>query len=80
MLHKRRIKEIWVSEKLRAHIIHEGHNEKMGARPMALAIEKFVKQPVANFVLDHKVEKDQMISLDLEGDKVIVNVRERKNV
>ncbi len=56
-----------VDEKARSWLAEKGYDEKMGARPMARAIQDWVKKPLANELLFGKLTKGGAVKLTVEA-------------
>lgn len=65
-----------VSQKVKAHLIEEGYDEAMGARPLRRVIEQQIRDQVTDFYLDHPEEKALRAEL-IEG-KVVISAAKKK--
>jgi ATP-dependent Clp protease ATP-binding subunit ClpA len=65
---------IEVSPEAKAWLAERGYDQKMGARPMARAIQEFVKKPLAEELLFGKLAKGGHVRIDLHGDELKFNV------
>ncbi|MGX7052229.1 AAA family ATPase [Leuconostoc palmae] len=60
-----------VSEEVKNHLIEEGFDEAMGARPLRRVIEQQIRDQVTDFYLDNPGEKH--LSADLVDGKVVIS-------
>jgi len=65
---------IEVSPEAKAWLAERGYDQKMGARPMARAIQEYVKKPLAEELLFGKLAKGGHVRIDLRGDELEFNV------
>ena len=69
-----RIKEmnydITISEKAKDYIIENGYDLKFGARPLKRAIQKYVEDPLAEFIISGQATSNMII--DIENDEIVV--------
>ncbi|WP_294974917.1 ATP-dependent Clp protease ATP-binding subunit [uncultured Leuconostoc sp.] len=60
-----------VSEAVKNHLIEDGYDEAMGARPLRRVIEQQIRDQVTDFYLDNPGEKE--LSADLIGGQVVIS-------
>jgi ATP-dependent Clp protease ATP-binding subunit ClpL len=60
-----------VSEAVKNHLIEDGYDEAMGARPLRRVIEQQIRDQVTDFYLDNPGEK--ALSADLVDGKVVIS-------
>lgn len=70
LLSDRHIK-IRVSEAAVDHIIEQGYDNKMGARPMYRKINELIRVPLSKKILFERVEANSIISVDSNGDEML---------
>lgn len=63
-----------VSDEARTLLAEKGYDKSMGARPMARVVTELIKRPLADEILFGKLEKGGTAHVDVEGDKLIINV------
>lgn len=68
-----RIKELGytleLTDKAKDFIVEKGWDEKFGARPLKRAIQKYVEDPMAEEIINSKLEEGDLISLDYTDEK-----------
>ena len=57
------------------HIATKGFDEKYGARPLTRAIQKLVEDPLADQIINHKLEEGDSITIDLKDDEIVVKTK-----
>ena len=67
-----------MSKSIKDKVIKEGYDEKLGARPLKRAVQKYVIDEVADFILDY--ESDEVISKisigwDSKEEKVDITIK-----
>lgn len=73
---------ITFSEELKNHVMEEGFDPKLGARPMERAVDRIIMTPLADYLIDNEGEKTIHIDFDPRTKKVIINgilMNERKS-
>ncbi|QYK02747.1 ATP-dependent Clp protease ATP-binding subunit ClpA [Shewanella psychrotolerans] len=63
-----------VSDEARTLLAEKGYDKSMGARPMARVVTELIKRPLADEILFGKLEKGGTAHVDVEGDKLTINV------
>lgn len=60
------------------HLIKEGFDDKMGARPMARAINSFIKVPLSKKILFETVAPKSTITVDVKGGEAVFKIKASK--
>jgi ATP-dependent Clp protease ATP-binding subunit ClpL len=60
-----------VSDEVKDHLIEDGYDEALGARPLRRVIEQQIRDQVTDFYLDNPGEKS--LSADLVDGKVVIS-------
>ena len=60
-----------VSDEVKDHLIEDGYDEALGARPLRRVIEQQIRDQVTDFYLDNPGEK--ALSADLVDGKVVIS-------
>ena len=63
---------IKLTQNLRDHILLEGYDPVYGARPLKRAIKNLLENPLAKKILEGKLKKDSLLTLDWKDDQVII--------
>ncbi len=68
-----------LSEKAKEFVAEKGYDPQFGARPLHRAIQKYVEDPLAEFILNEQPEKGShlMASVREEGDGLLISVSEQ---
>ncbi len=69
LLGERRI-SIQVSDRAKDHLVAQGYEPALGARPLKRAILREVQDPLAEALLSRAYAEDSQIVIDLEGDEL----------
>ncbi|QYJ84859.1 ATP-dependent Clp protease ATP-binding subunit ClpA [Shewanella mesophila] len=69
-----------VSDEARTLLAEKGYDKSMGARPMARVVTELIKRPLADEILFGKLEKGGTAHVDVEGDKLTINVESPEKV
>jgi ATP-dependent Clp protease ATP-binding subunit ClpA len=65
--------EIELDNKVRQWLIDRGYDKKMGARPLAKVINKYIKKPLADELLFGAIQSGGIIKVSLKKDKIDLN-------
>ena len=66
---------IHLSPATKRWLVEKGYDQKMGARPMARAIQEYIKQPIADMILfGDLMEKCSIVEVDVVNDKIEIDV------
>lgn len=78
---KKRIKErgfdFSISDDAKVFIAEKGYDQKFGARPLKRAIQKYIEEPMAEEIINHRLKDGDAVELQLNKDKdgtVVVKV------
>ncbi len=63
-----------LSEKAKDFIVEKGWDEQFGARPLKRAIQKYVEDVLAEEIIQTKLNKNDLIRLDLDSEKNEITV------
>ena len=80
---KRRIKEnlkvdISYGVKLKRYIFDKGYDSKFGARPIRRAIQNYLEDPLAEYMLKGKVKAGDTVSISISKDKPDFKIKNEK--
>jgi ATP-dependent Clp protease ATP-binding subunit ClpC len=70
--------EVKLSKKAGEFLGEKGYDRKFGARPLHRAIQKYVEDPLAEYILSSNPEQGSVFSIDLNKDKDGLLVKEVK--
>lgn len=56
--------ELSLSDTMKELLLEEGYDEKMGARPLRRAIQKFIEDPISDAILRKDVEEGDTLNMD----------------
>lgn len=64
-----------ISDQAKSYVVDKGYDPQFGARPLNRAIQKYIEDPLAEFILNESPENGSVliVELDKENDKIIVN-------
>lgn len=65
--------ELEVTDSVKEFLMEQGYDEKMGARPLKRAIQKYLEDPIADQIIRKKIEDKVEIDYDSSQKKLIVN-------
>lgn len=68
--------EIEMTKQASEWIAKKGYDEKMGARPLARAIQEHIKKPLSREMLFGKLSKGGIVRIGTRGNKLVLNARE----
>jgi len=60
-----------ITDKLKEKIVKEGFEPIYGARPVKRAIQTFVEDPLADYIIENGLKENQKVLLDYKDEKVI---------
>ncbi|UQS84810.1 ATP-dependent Clp protease ATP-binding subunit [Apilactobacillus apisilvae] len=63
--------DVKVSEPVKEHLIDEGYDEAMGARPLRRVVEQEIRDKITDFYLDHADIKH--LDADMKDDQVVIS-------
>jgi ATP-dependent Clp protease ATP-binding subunit ClpA len=66
--------KIHLSEDAIDHLIEKGFDSKMGARPLAKAINDLVKVPISKKILFEKLDKGSLIKIDCTNQELVFDI------
>ncbi len=67
-----------ISSKAKKYLFNKGFNSKNGARPLANLINKEIKVPLSDLILDEKLLDDEHIVIELNSDKSKLDISIKK--
>ena len=69
-----------ISDKAKKYLFKKGFNSKNGARPLANLINKEIKVPLSDLILDEKLSNDEHVRIDINstGDKLVISTNKSK--
>jgi ATP-dependent Clp protease ATP-binding subunit ClpC len=59
-----------LTQELKDFIVEKGYDQRFGARPLKRAIQKYIEDPMAEFMLGNKIEEGAYIQIDYKQDNV----------
>ena len=65
--------ELTISHDVKTFIAGEGYDPSFGARPLRRAIQRYLKSPLADFLLQNPVRQGEKLQAELEGENIIIN-------
>lgn len=68
---------IKLSEAMKNFIVEKGYDQKNGARPLKRAIQKYLEDPLSEYILSHPIGDSSSIVLDVENNEVLIHELER---
>jgi ATP-dependent Clp protease ATP-binding subunit ClpB len=54
-------------------LVYKGFDQEYGARPLKRVIQRYIKNPIANLILDMKDKKLDAIEIDVYDDQLVLN-------
>ena len=69
---------IKLSKKAKEFLANKGYDRKFGARPLHRAIQKYVEDPLAEYILNHSAERGTSFTLDINKEKDGLLIKEAK--
>ena len=68
--------EISLTEAAKDYVANKGYDEKFGARPLKRAIQRYLEDPIAEEIINSKIEEGDTIKVDYKEkeDKIIVKI------
>ena len=70
--------EITLTKKAKEFLAEKGYDRKYGARPLHRALQKYVEDPLAEFILSNNSEKGTSFTMDLKKEKDGLHIKEAK--
>lgn len=61
--------ELVLSDTAKGYIVEKGYDPKFGARPLKRAIQKYLEDPMAEYLLTEEAQKNKLISINLDEEK-----------
>ena len=73
--------KIELTKKAKVFVADKGYDEKYGARPLNRAIQKHIEDPLAEEIIQKKVNEGDLIKIDLDSknNKIIVDIKQEKS-
>ncbi|MCQ2959367.1 MAG: ATP-dependent Clp protease ATP-binding subunit [Bacteroidales bacterium] len=68
---------LMLSDKMKKFVVDKGYDQKNGARPLKRAIQKYIEDPLSEYILANSVNTDSKIILDIENNEVSIHVLEK---
>jgi len=69
-----------LTQAIKDFIVEKGYDQRFGARPLKRAIQKYLEDPMAEFVLEHKMQEGMNIEIDYVNDLVDIHLIEDKKI
>ncbi len=70
--------KVSLTKKAKEFLAEKGYDRKFGARPLHRAIQKYVEDPLAEFILNNNSEKGIVFTMDLKKEKDGLHIKEAK--
>lgn len=61
-----------VSEEVKTFLAGQGYDPAYGARPLRRAIQKYLQNPIADFLLSHQINKLMILTASIKNDQIII--------
>jgi len=61
-----------IDKKAKDFLTDKGYDIKFGARPLKRAIQKYIKNPLANLIISNKIKEDSNIKISAKKDEIII--------
>jgi ATP-dependent Clp protease ATP-binding subunit ClpB len=75
---KKQLKEqniiLEVSEDVKTILAGQGYDPAYGARPLRRAIQKFLQNPIADYILSHQLSEHQILKAKMKNDQIAIEV------
>lgn len=67
--------DLVITDQAKSYVVDKGYDPQFGARPLNRAIQKYIEDPLAEFILNESPENGSVLIVDFdkENDKIIVN-------
>ncbi len=62
-----------LSQAAREYIVEKGYDQKFGARPLKRAIQKYIEDPMAEFMLNNSLKGNTNVLIDYVNEKITVS-------
>ena len=69
-----------LTDDAKAFLVEKGYDPKYGARPLARAIQKYVEDPLAEFILNEQPVEGSVLELRVNDDKETLRVENAKSL
>lgn len=69
--------QLILTDSLKDFIVEKGYDQRNGARPLKRAIQKYVEDPLSEYILAHTVNTNSTIELTVENNEVSIHVLEQ---
>lgn len=63
-----------LSKELKEFIVEKGYDVRFGARPLKRAIQKYIEDPMAEFMLANKIPDNGNVQLDVNNEEVVIKI------
>ncbi|OGX19300.1 MAG: NDP-hexose 4-ketoreductase [Omnitrophica WOR_2 bacterium RBG_13_44_8] len=66
-----------LSERMKKHLLSEGYEVTLGARPMRRAIQKLIEDPLSEEILTGNIKDGDMVEADYTDKEVVIHTKEK---
>ena len=66
-----------LTDAMKDYIVEKGYDQKHGARPLHRAIQKYLEDPLSEYILAHPIDVDLTIEMDVKDNEVIIHALEQ---
>ncbi len=63
-----------LTDAMKDFIVDKGYDQKNGARPLKRAIQKYLEDPLSEYILTNPIEAESTLELDVENNEVKIHV------
>lgn len=63
-----------LTDAMKDFIVDKGYDQKNGARPLKRAIQKYLEDPLSEYILANPIEAESTLELDVENNEVKIHV------
>ena len=67
-----------LTDAMKDFIVDKGYDQRNGARPLKRAIQKYLEDPLAEYILAHPVKENSTLELTVENDEVTIHELENE--
>lgn len=68
-----------VTQSAKNFLVEKGYDKQYGARPLKRAIQKYVEDPIAEMIVDDKLQKDEKLVVDYQANNDFLDFSKSEN-
>ncbi len=72
--------EIEVTQAAKQFMVEKGYDEQFGARPLQRVIQRYLEEPLADLVIEHRIEGPAHFVADVSADRTTIEVKLKEPV